>query len=438
MTKLEKLRFSSLVILGFFILAVGYHYWQSAYEGRAHPYSSPFFNPVDMFLTEAFGKPHASQLSKHHCFGDFFLTWVQNVDRDPYARSLVLPSNYPPFAHFATLPFSLPSYAISLSLFLTFTLVSAVAFSWHYFRDPRTDRWENAKLVMIFALLTHPMLMLLDRGNIEIVVFLFTWLGLASFGKHSYRSAFFLACATAMKVFPGLLLGLFLVQRRYKQLAFALFCVSALSALSLLFFKGGFWTNLQLIGKAAEQYTSVVAGDDPHYVQHTSNWQGMVACLGEIFPAAFDQASGSLRWMSQGYPVIRFVLLLYFAAPLLGVRRLAIWQLAAPLIFAMIVIPPAAFDYRLTLVLIPFALFVNCRRRRRSDLWYTLLFSLLMVPKEFVLVGPGTGLGTIINPVLMLTITGMVLAELIVFRVRCRRARSAAAATTPRTGIRVA
>lgn len=413
MTKLEKLRCSSLVILGFFVLAVVYHYWQFAYEGRLHPHSSPFFNPVDMFLTEALGKPNTSQLSRHHCFGDFFLTWLQNIERDPYGTNSPLPSNYPPFAHLVTLPFSLSSYAISVSLFLIFTIGTSLTFSWFYFRDVHTDRWENATLVMIFALLTHPMLMLLDRGNIEIVVFLFTWLGVTYFDKHGYRSAFFLACATAMKVFPGLLLGLFLVRRRYRQLGFALFCTLTLSAVSLLFFEGGFWTNLQLIGKAAQQYASVVAGDDPHYVQHTSNWLGMVACLSHIFPAHFDNASGSLRWLSDGYPIIRFVLLFFFAAPLLGVRRLALWQLVAPLSFAMIVIPPAAFDYRLILVLVPFALFVNSRRHRRNDLWYCLLFSLLMVPKQFVLVGPGTGLGTVINPVLMLIITGTVLGELI-------------------------
>lgn len=433
MTKLEKLRLSSLVIVGFFLFTVAYHYWQSAYEGRLYPYSSSLFDPDDISLAAYLGKPEASQLSKRHGFGDFFLTWAQNVERDPYGPSARLPSNYFPFAHLVTLPFSFPSYANSVLLFLGFALGTSLAFSWFYFRDRHTGAWENAKLVLIFALLTHPMLLAIDRGNIELVVFLFTWLGVACFHRHSYSSAFFLACATAMKGFPGLLLGLFLAKRRYGQLAFALLCTVALNAVSLCFFKGGFWTNLELFGRAAERYTSMVVGSDPHFVRHTSGWLGMMAWLSHVFPRPFNHVSGLLRWLPDAYPLIRIALLLYFIAPLWGVRRLAPWQLIAPLIFAMIVILPAAFDYRMILVLIPFALFVGSRTRgRRRDFWYTLLFSLLFVPKQFVLVGPSIGMGTVINPIIMLSITGMIVGELILSRKESYQ-RPAAATAVLRT-----
>ncbi len=411
MTKLQKLRFSSLLILGFFVMSVAYHYWQAYYGGRDYPHSTYLYGSGDIGLASGLGLPMVSQVSALHCFGDFFITWAQNIELNPYRPSAPIVSNYLPFAHVVTLPFSFSSYPLSICLFLTFLVGSSLAFSWFSFRDVHTDRWENAKLVLIFGLLTYPMQMAADRGNIDIVVFLFVWGGLAQYRRRSKLSAFWLACATAMKGFPGLLLGLFLADRNYRALFYALFWCGLLSAASLCVFEGGFWVNLNHMLRAAERYSAAVSIDDPRYIQHTSGWFGMTESLALWFPSLAKPGT-LLQIIRENYAIVRGFLLLYFVVPLLGIRRLELWQVAAPLTFIMAMLLPAAYDYRLILILVPFALFINSRRSSKMDFWYVLLFSLLLVPKQFAIISADIGVGTVINPLIMLLITGMILWEL--------------------------
>jgi Glycosyltransferase family 87 len=70
--------------------------------------------------------------------------------------------------------------------------------------------------VWLTLLLAFPVLFLIDRGNIEAVVWLLTLLGIVAYVKDWMKSAaLFLALAASMKIYPGLFFLLFLAKRRY-------------------------------------------------------------------------------------------------------------------------------------------------------------------------------------------------------------------------------
>ncbi|HEY5958059.1 MAG TPA: glycosyltransferase 87 family protein [Polyangiaceae bacterium] len=418
MTKLQKLRLASLLILGFFVASVGFHYWQAAYEGQGYPHATYLYQPSDCGVPIEGSKSLVSQISGRHCFGDWFITWAQNVDLDPYRPTLPFVSNYFPFAHTAMLPFTFSSYPLSITLFLAFLVGSSLVFSWYYFRDRRTDAFENTQLVLIFGLLNYPMQMAFDRGNVEILVFLFVWGGLAQYRRRSHLSAFFFAGAAAMKGFPGIYFGLFLADRNYRALFYALLWCAVLTVASMCLLKGGFSVNLGYMKQSAQRYASAVGTDSDVFLQHTSSWLGMIRGLGIWAPSLFTKVPG-LEWVRANYAIVRGLLLLAFIVPLLGIRRLQTWQVTSALTFALVMILPAPFDYRLIFVLIPFALFINSTEHRRSDVWYTSLFSLLLVPKQFFMLNDYIGFGTVLNPLVMLTMTAMILVDL----VRSRKVR---------------
>jgi hypothetical protein len=81
-----------------------------------------------------------------------------------------------------------------------------------------------------------------------------------------------------------------------------------------------------------------------------------------------------------------------------------LWEMATTLTVCLVLLPKQSPDYRLIHMMIPFALFVNSKTDRSNGLVYTVLFSLLLVPKSFIIVAHETSLNSVLNPILMLVL----------------------------------
>jgi hypothetical protein len=94
-----------------------------------------------------------------------------------------------------------------------------------------SDRVQSAKLItlsLITAFFSYPFLFILDRGNIDIIVLLFVFIGIYFWDKNEFLSGFCLALATGLKLYPLLLVIPIIVFRKWKILvallgSFALF-----------------------------------------------------------------------------------------------------------------------------------------------------------------------------------------------------------------------
>jgi hypothetical protein len=75
---------------------------------------------------------------------------------------------------------------------------------------------------------------LLDRGNIEAVIWVFVLLGVVAYTRNKmYTSAILWAVAGSMKIFPTLLFAMFLAKRKYRVFGFAIGAIAALTLLAL-------------------------------------------------------------------------------------------------------------------------------------------------------------------------------------------------------------
>jgi Glycosyltransferase family 87 len=125
---------------------------------------------------------------------------------------------------------SLRAYLVAASA--TF-MVSTLLFSAHVRRLAR-DRLPQIA-IWLTLVLGFPALFLMDRGNIEVFLWLFVLLGIVAFVRDSqYTAALLFALAGSMKIYPLIFLLLFIPRRQYKALALGAFAVCAFSGLAIV------------------------------------------------------------------------------------------------------------------------------------------------------------------------------------------------------------
>jgi hypothetical protein len=112
-------------------------------------------------------------------------------------------------------------------------VVSTLLFSVHVRRHAQDGRAQVA--IWSTLALGFPAWILIDRGNIEVFLWLFVLLGIVAFIRNSpYTAALMFALAAAMKIYPLIFLLLFVPRRQYKAAALGTIAVCALSCVAIL------------------------------------------------------------------------------------------------------------------------------------------------------------------------------------------------------------
>jgi hypothetical protein len=159
------------------------------------------------------------------------------LSRTDIKTTFLYPNPYPyPAASFYVFIFFVRLFPNPLAAYLTFVLLAF--FTATGFLSLHVHRLTPRKLpqVAVWAtlLLNFPLMFLLDRGNIEAVIWVFILLGIVAYTRNRFQiSAIVWAVAASMKIFPGLLFVLFLVKRKYAMFALAVAATVAFAVLAL-------------------------------------------------------------------------------------------------------------------------------------------------------------------------------------------------------------
>jgi hypothetical protein len=394
--KEEKTELLAAIVLMGFVAAVFWCYWNGYYGGLPYPYNTFLFLPSARF-------------------GDFFDTLRRVKDLNPYLGGDV--SIYYPFLNWAGFIFTLISdqrlsYILYCCLELaTLGLVAA------YFLHSK-NRVHSILIIGIIAFLNYPLLILVDRGNFEGLVFVFVLLFIYFLVREEYLiSAGFIAAAVASKLFPAVFMLLFLSQRRYKEFAAAVLFSAVLTAVSLLGFRGGAMNNAGylLSGKNMEVPSVAQFLDNNNIVQRGVS---LFTTLKVLLLQTGEAGSVNIPALLPGYIVLGIIAFICLGIYIVFVEQ-ELWKKATLLTIAMLVLPQYSADYRLIYLLIPVFLFVNVREPGWRDILYTVLFGLLLIPKPYyfftnVISDAGTSdisLAVILNPLIMLILCVMIVAN---------------------------
>ena len=405
-SKSDKLRLATLILMVGFALSVFVHYWYGAYCGYRYPYSTYLYRPGDALFYD-------NIVAKNHSFGDLLAVCIHAENRDPYFASIPqpfgeprdFPSNYFPFGAMLPYPLTIVPYPWAVGIFIAGFAAILLAFNWYFMRTG--DPYADAISIAALTLMNYPAQVVVDRGNIEAFVFAF----LASFivlliRRQLAPSAALLGAAIAMKAVPAVFLPLCYKAAKRRGVGIAVGTAAILTVFSVFLMSRPVHLSVLRFLSIILRYSGIVT-DGLEPASHASSLFGLFT-----IGAWLSQASPGVGpiWASlvSGYSLLAGLILIgaIVACFLLPMK---LWEMATTLTVCLVLLPKQSPDYRLIHMMIPFALFVNSKTDRATGLIYTALFSLLLVPKSFVIVAHETSLNSVLNPIILTTLLGLTL-----------------------------
>ncbi len=291
---------------------------------------------------------------------------------------------YSPVLHLFTKAIAVLPDKLALGLIVAAFLATLAAVVWNWLTPDLGAPLARLPHTLVLTLFAYPVLFAVDRGNLEMVVFVL----LAAFfylyyAAHSRWAWLPLALAIAAKYYWATLLVLPLCDRHYRQTVYAVAGAIASTVLSVLAIA---WSSGVGIGKVLSITGSTLRShlemsDTVFTVQHGHSLWGVVIVI--------DRWTGDHLWLHGAGNIRR----LYAAACLLAfawicwrllTREHADWQRATVLVVCALLLPMENHDYTLIHLYLPLALFVLAGGRVRRWWLVALLFALPLVPVDYV------------------------------------------------------
>ena len=159
---------------------------------------------------------------------------------------------YPPLAALLLLPFGLFDYPTAKIVFGVVVLVSLVGLCYGLTQSDRKTQDQTRDQTPIirgeaflFVSCSFPLLATFERGQIDLVVVLLTWLSFDAYyrRKNLPFSAFILGIATCIKIFPAVVLIYYLSKKQFKLFFASIASIVILFFLPLLCFRASVYQH---------------------------------------------------------------------------------------------------------------------------------------------------------------------------------------------------
>jgi len=341
-----------LIVVAFAAIEWGYAGINAHVLHSVYPRTSPLFDPLDRYSDWTNFLPRAA-----HTGEPGMQTRIDLGLPYPYP----LPSIYL-FVLFLRL-FADPTRAYIVFTVAAFAL--ATIFFSAYLRNIKASGLTQA-VVWITLLLGSPAAFLLDRGNIEVFLWLFVLSGLVCFVRDwKYLAAIFFAIAACMKIYPALYFLLFIPRRQFKALALGVVATAVFSLLALAAVGPTIPAALRDMSGSAKylrdaQITAVAEGD----LRFDHSLLGEYKQLDFTILAARHLASpGHEPHFNRSVSAYSILAPLLFVFIYLGrLRRMPLLNQFAVLTILSVLLPYVSYEYTLVhiyLVLGVFLVFLN-------------------------------------------------------------------------------
>ena len=236
--------------------------------------------------------------------------------------------------------------------------------------------------VAVVVITSYPLMFEIQRANMEVVVWLFTALGVwAFYRERPYLAAIAVGVAIACKLYPFILLGMFLSAKRYRAMALAIAVAGGLV-----------FASYAAIGPTVHD---AYVWNSTNLAMFSKYYAGRISHLG------FDHSLfGLVKFLSlkridlQGW-VRPYTMVAAGASLIVYFARL--WRLPLPnqivaLSILSIILPPVSYDYTLLNLYPAFAVLVCLAIRAQQAgmtlphmTTYMVLFAIVFTPESYVI-----------------------------------------------------
>jgi hypothetical protein len=201
LNKDDKIRsISAIVVIGFGA-AVIYHYFVGAYLNVGYPTNSFLFIPQDRFMDFINNSQLQTQYNGSYSYGGSPTNYLFNLFSLFNNKSVV------------------NNYVIFASFFTVFLLI----YNFLYMKKQNYSFVSHSGDLFILTFLSYPYLFCIDRGNPEMLIFVFLSIAIyCHLRGRDILAAAFLSFAISAKIYFIIFLLLFLVDKKYKELVLSL------------------------------------------------------------------------------------------------------------------------------------------------------------------------------------------------------------------------
>lgn len=281
-----------------------------------------------------------------HTFGDFLLPYFWATLDNPWSGTE--PVNYPPSALVLFKVLAFLPYKTSVLVYLG---LSVIALALPVLFASRGFRWHHRVVfVVALAILTGPAIAALDRGNTQAFIPLLLFGFAISILRQRFGLATaFLIIAAAIKIYPLILIAVFLALRQFRWALFALIgsCLVIVGSLTVTATR-----PLEAFGNMIADFTAQGSADYADFMAYNVSFVGSLAQVTE-----FLRISSVAIWIAENPWLVIFAYLLvtlpllWFAALSLPVRLVLAMMLTAAVL-------PVLYPYTLTWAIAAAALIV--------------------------------------------------------------------------------
>jgi hypothetical protein len=320
-------------------------------------------------------------LSRYPRFADFFQPLDIFRSLNPYG---IQSGNYPPFGYWLASPFVWLSQYAGLLVFLSISLGFIIWWSSRSFASTLTPVERIG--VVIVTLFSLPVTFAIDRGNLDLVIFVLVVFGIATFeARRDGLSSAWLGIAAAAKGFPILFLLLFLRGRRLKYVAFGVVVGAFVTFAALLSFHGSVTQNIEGFRAAEHSLQNYFQQSVEASTYYNASLVGWAQSIGYAMNGA--QGAASVQHVISHFVVPTDVvggLALFWYVTW---RETSLWRAVSLITIAALLLAEISNYYELLLLFVPVSLFVKYRKADRRSVPIAVLFGLLLAPKAYFYFG---------------------------------------------------
>jgi hypothetical protein len=229
-----------------------------------------------------------------------------------------------------------------------------------YVRQNRTLQWETLAVALATALFNYPLFFLLDRANLEGLVWIPSAAAVFCLAYRSFSAAAILiGFAASMKIYPAVLLLIFISKRRYRDFAIGLIAMGVFT-LGSLWLTGptierafrGVYGGVQSFGHAQiiEIHPMDIGFD--HSLFSCTKWLRFAGYHRDVVAADRRLAADSTIY---AYTVVPAFATFYWFA----LRRRPMLNQILALSAASVLLPYVSYDYTLVSMIVPFFLLLR-------------------------------------------------------------------------------
>ena len=340
-------------------------------------------------------------------------------ERNMLTRTDVTPYPYPVPSIYAFL-FFIRLFPNALAAYLIFAVLSFV-FATCIF-SLRIYQLTPARLPQIALWLTllmgFPLLFLLDRANIEAVIWVLILLSIVAYTRNRMLiAALLLGLATSMKIFPGLLFLLFLAKRKYGAFALAIAATAVFSIAAL----AGIGPSIRQAAADSSQSAQFLKDN---YINVRSVMQFDHSVFGAVKQAIylFDHRDLSQLTATIAKTLPFYSVLIPLAAVLLylfRIRHLPVLNQLASYLVLCVSLPYVSYEYTLVYIYLVWAAFllflftdvVSGRVQIPARAVNAIMVScaIIFAPLSYIVFGRSFGLGGQIKTVCLIVVLWTVL-----------------------------